>query len=188
MRSVSIAVLTGLMMAADFGGARAADTALTAFDHTFKSIDGGAMDLAQYRGKALLIVNTASFCGFTRQYEALQKLWDRYEAKGLVVVGVPSNDFGSQEPNSEEQIKTFCEGNFGITFPLTAKYEVKGAGAHPFYKWAAQTIGSGAVPQWNFHKVLIGRDGKGIATFPSKVEPLSGIMLEAVEKALAAAP
>ena len=172
-------------MAADVGGAGAADKSPSAFDHEFHSIDGGKLDLAQYRGKALLVVNTASFCGFTRQYEALQRLWERYEASGLVVIGVPSNDFGAQEPNAEGEIKTFCEGNFGITFPMTAKYVVKGADAHAFYTWAASSIGTSAVPQWNFHKVLVGRDGKGFAAFPSRVEPLSGIMIDAVEKALA---
>ena len=181
-------LITAVLMAADTGGASAADKTTSAFDYSFKSIDGKDMDLAQWRGKALLIVNTASFCGYTRQYEALQKLADRFEAKGLVVIGVPSNDFGSQEPESEANIKKFCDANFGITFPMTAKYEVKGANAHPFYKWAAQTIGSGAVPQWNFHKVLIGRDGKGAAVFPTRVEPLSGLVIDGIEKALAAKP
>jgi glutathione peroxidase len=181
-------LITAVFMAADVGGAGAADKPVSAFEHAFKSIDGGEMALSQYKGKALLVVNTASFCGFTRQYEALQKLWERYQAKGLVVIGVPSNDFGAQEPNSEAQIKTFCEGNFGITFPMTAKVEVKGRGAHPFYAWAASTMGQAAVPQWNFHKLLIGRDGRGIATFTSRVEPLSGLVIEAVEKALAAKP
>ena len=188
MRIASLAVCAAVAMAADVGGAGAADKSPSAFDHTFQSIDGGKIDLSQYRGKALLVVNTASFCGFTRQYEALQKLWERYEAKGLVVIGVPSNDVGAQEPNAEGEIKKFCEGTFGITFPLTAKYDVKGANAHAFYKWAASSAGASAVPQWNFHKVLIGRDGQGIAAFPSRVEPLSGIMIDAIEKALSVKP
>lgn len=185
MRMTTFAVCAAVAMAADVGGAEAADKSPSAFDHTFQSIDGAKLDLAQFRGKALLVVNTASFCGYTRQYEALQKLWQRYEAQGLVVIGVPSNDFGAQEPGAESEIKTFCEGNFGITFPLTAKYEVKGANAHPFYRWAAASVGSSATPQWNFHKVLAGRDGQGIAAFSSSVEPLSGIVIDAVEKALA---
>ncbi len=108
--------------------------AASAWEHSFEAIDGSKMDLAQYKGKVLLVVNTASFCGFTPQYSGLQKLWETYEDKGLVVIGVPSNDFGEQEPKAEGEIKTFCEGAFGITFPLTAKYHVKGGAAHPFYK------------------------------------------------------
>lgn len=184
MRSRAIFVAAALL-AAETGGA-GAQPQPTAFDHAFDAIDGKKLDLAQFRGKALLVVNTASFCGFTRQYEGLQKLWDRYRDKGLVVVGVPSNDFGAQEPNAEGEIKNFCETNFGVTFPLTAKVEVKGSTAHPFYKWAADALGSGAAPQWNFHKLLIGRDGRALSAHPSRIEPLSGIMLDAIEKALAA--
>lgn len=182
------AVAAACLMAADVGGAGAADKAATAFDITFDAIDGGKLELAQFRGKALLVVNTASFCGFTRQYDGLQKLWERYEAKGLVVIGVPSNDFGGQEPNAEAEIKKFCEGAFGVTFPLTAKYEVKGAGAHPFYRWAVGALGSAATPQWNFHKVLVGRDGRAVASYPSSTEPLSSTLTKAVEQALAHKP
>ena len=114
----ALTLATALLMAADIGGA-AAQRKPTAFDHTFESIDGTKLDLGQWRGKALLVVNTASFCGYTHQYEGLQKLWEKYEAKGLVVIGVPSNDFGAQEPKAEAEIKNFCEGAFGVTFPLT---------------------------------------------------------------------
>ena len=133
----------------------------------------------------LLVVNTASFCGFTPQYDGLQKLWQRYEGKGLVVIGVPSNDFGAQEPKAESEIQEFCQGAFGITFPLTAKYEVKGAGAHAFYKWAVASLGPQAAPRWNFHKVLVGRDGKAVAAFESAVAPDAARLVSAIERELA---
>lgn len=158
----------------------------SAFDFAFASIDGKPLPLSQWRGKVLLVVNTASFCGFTKQYAGLQKLWSDYEQKGLVVVGVPSNDFGAQEPKAEGDIKSFCEGAFGVTFPLTAKQVVTGDTAHPFYKWAAAAGGSDGVPAWNFHKYLVGRDGKLIAAFSSRTAPDSTSITDAIEKALAA--
>ena len=133
----------------------------------------------------LLVVNTASFCGFTKQYAGLQELWAKYEAKGLVVIGVPSNDFGGQEPKAEGDIKSFCEGAFGITFPLTTKQVVSGGGAHPFYRWAAEAAGADGVPQWNFHKYLIGRDGRMISAFSTRLPPTSTDVTSAIEKALA---
>lgn len=163
-----------------FVGAEAAQG--SGFDFAFESIDGQPMPLAAWRGKVLLVVNTASFCGFTRQYAGLQKLWERYEAQGLVVVGVPSNDFGGQEPKAEGEIKNFCQGAFGITFPLTTKQVVVGAGANPFYQWAAAQAGA---PAWNFHKYLVGRDGRVIAGLPSRVEPNGAALTQAIEKALA---
>jgi glutathione peroxidase len=189
MRNHTIILATAVMMATGpGGGAGAAEKPAkpTAFDHSFEAIDGGKLDLAGYRGKVLLVVNTASFCGFTPQYEGLQKLWETYEAKGLVVVGVPSNDFGGQEPKAEAEIKSFCEGAFGVTFPLTAKYEVKGAGAHPFYRWAVQSLGASAEPGWNFHKILIGRNGSAVATFGPGTEPMSTSFTGSIEKELAA--
>ena len=129
------------------------------YDFEFLGIDGRPLKLVSWRGKVLLIVNTASFCGYTKQYAGLQDLWTRYEKAGLVVVGVPSNDFGGQEPKSEGEIEAFCQGAFGITFPLTSKQTVVGSNAHPLYKWAAETMGPDGVPKWNFHKYLIGRDG-----------------------------
>ena len=182
--SLAIAAAAAVLIAADLGGASAQGSP-TAFDHTFEAIDGGKLDLAQYRGKVLLVVNTASFCGFTPQYEGLQKLWERYEAKGLVVIGVPSNDFGAQEPKAEAEIKEFCQGAFGITFPLSAKYVVAGAGAHPFYRWAAGALGPGAAPRWNFHKILTARDGKAIAAYGSSVTPSSRQLVDAIERELA---
>ncbi|HVJ79071.1 MAG TPA: glutathione peroxidase [Hyphomicrobium sp.] len=158
----------------------------TAYDFQFSTIDGKPMKLAAWRGKALLIVNTASFCGYTKQYAGLQELWTRYEKAGLVVIGVPSNDFGEQEPKSEGEIKTFCQGAFGVTFPLTSKQHVVGADAHPFYKWAAETMGPAGVPNWNFHKYLIGRDGRLLRSFSTKLPPLSEDITGWIDKALAA--
>jgi glutathione peroxidase len=157
----------------------------SAYDFDFTGIDGKPMPLSAWRGKALLIVNTASFCGYTKQYAGLQELRTRYETAGLVVIGVPSNDFGEQEPKSEGEIKTFCEGSFGVTFPLTSKQDVVGSNAHPFYKWAADAMGPAGVPNWNFHKYLIGRDGRLLRSFSTKLSPTSPEIIDCIEKALA---
>lgn len=157
-----------------------------AFDFTFEGIDGKPLPLADFKGKAVLVVNTASFCGYTKQYEGLQALWQTYEGAGLVVVGVPSNDFGGQEPKAEGEIAEFCKGAFGVTFPLTAKTIVKGDAAHPFYRWAFEAMG-GQAPGWNFHKYLIARDGRLVAAFPSQVPPDHADLVAAVERELAAA-
>ena len=157
----------------------------SAYDFEFPGIDGKPVKLASWRGKALLVVNTASFCGYTKQYTGLQNLWTRYEKAGLVVIGVPSNDFGGQEPKSEGEIKTFCQGAFGITFPLTSKQAVVGPAAHPFYKWAAEVMGPEGVPNWNFHKYLIGRDGRLLRSFSTQLEPTSSDVTSWIEKALA---
>jgi glutathione peroxidase len=154
------------------------------YDFEFPGIDGRSLKLASWRGR-VLIVNTASFCGYTKQYAGLQDLWTRYENAGLVVVGVPSNDFGGQEPKSEGEIRTFCQGAFGVTFPLTSKQTVVGSKAHPFYKWAAETMGPKGVPNWNFHKYLIGRDGRLLRSFSTRSEPSSGEVTAWIEKALA---
>ena len=167
-----------------FGLAKTA-TAETAYDFSFTSIDGQAMPLAQFSGKAVLVVNTASACGFTPQYDELQALYDAYRDKGLVVLGVPSNDFGKQEPLTEEGIKEFCEVNFNITFPLTEKEVVKGEDAHPFYRWAAEELGGLAKPRWNFHKYLIGPDGRLRDWFSTTTSPVSSKIRTAVDAALA---
>jgi glutathione peroxidase len=159
-----------------------------AYDHAFDAIEGGRLPLAQWRGKVLLVVNTASFCGFTPQYEGLQALWERYEAKGLVVIGVPSNDFGEQEPKAEAEILGFCKGAYKVTFPLTTKQVVKGPQAHPFYLWAHEALGDGNAPRWNFHKYLVGRDGKLVAGYGSSVEPMSPELTKAIETALPGGP
>jgi glutathione peroxidase len=160
------------------------DTAAGAFGYAFEAIEGGKLPLNAWRGKVLLVVNTASFCGYTRQYEGLQTLWERFEKRGLVVIGVPSNDFGAQEPKSEAEIANFCQGAFGVTFPLTTKETVSGSQAHPFYRWARDTLGAGYAPRWNFHKYLIGRDGKLIAGYGATTEPLSPTLIKAIETAL----
>jgi glutathione peroxidase len=159
----------------------------SAFSFVFDAIDGKPMPLELFRGKVLLIVNTASFCGFTKQYDGLQKLQETFGPRGLVVIGVPSNDFGEQEPKAEGEIAEFCRGAFGVTFPLTTKQVVKGADAHPFYAWAAATLGAKAAPSWNFHKYLAGRDGRLIASFGTTVAPDAKSLAVAIEAALGAA-
>src|SRR5262249_54993644 len=148
------------LMTAVAGHAEPKPSEKTAYDFSFETLAGDPMPLSQYRGKALLIVNTASKCGFTPQYKGLQALYDKYKGRGLVVIGVPSNDFGAQEPGSAAEIKSFCELNYGVTFPMTSKYAVTGNSAHAFYKWAYEALGFGAAPKWNFHKYLASRDGK----------------------------
>lgn len=158
----------------------------SAFQFTTKTIDGKPMPWAQYKGKVLLVVNTASFCGFTPQFEGLQKLQDEYAPKGFTVIGVPSGDFGDQEYKDGKQIKDFCEATYRVKFPMTEKAVVKGPGAAPFYRWASSTLGADKTPGWNFHKYLVGRDGKLIAAFPSKVTPQAPELVAAVDKAIAA--
>lgn len=182
MRMLLILAAAGIMWAMVHSPAVAGPA--SAFDLEFEAIEGGKLPLAQWRGKALLVVNTASFCGFTPQYEGLQTLWQRYEKRGLVVVGVPSNDFGAQEPKSEAEIAGFCKGAFGVTFPLTTKEVVSGPKAHPFYRWAREALGAASAPGWNFHKYLVGRDGKLIAGYGTRVEPLSPTLIRAIEAAL----
>ena len=185
MRAILVVALTvvgGWTMTASATAAEPG--AETAWDFAFTSIDGDAMPLKAYEGKALLVVNTASRCGFTPQYEGLQALWERYRDRGLVVIGVPSNDFGGQEPGSAEQIKAFCETNFSVDFPMTDKNRVVGDQAHPFYRWAAASLGAEQAPRWNFHKYLVGPDGRLLAALPTRVEPTSEPAIAAVEKAL----
>lgn len=152
---------------------------------TFEAIDGGALPLAQFYGRAVLVVNTASQCGFTGQYEGLQALWTRLRPRGLSIVGVPSNDFAGQEPGSNAQIQAFCKLNYGVDFPLAARTVVRGPEAHPFYAWAERELGASARPAWNFHKILIGRDGRALAAFPSRVAPDAPELLQAIDAALA---
>ncbi len=155
-----------------------------AHDFAFTAIDGSRLPLSTFKGKAVLIVNTASECGYTPQYKDLEALWQRYRDRGLVVLGVPCNDFGAQEPGSEGEIKSFCELNYGVDFPLTAKVHVTGADAHPFYKWAAETAGEDASPRWNFHKYLVGPDGALAAWFPTRTSPTATDVTAAVEEVL----
>ena len=155
-------------------------------DFSISDINGADLPLSRFAGKPVLLVNVASACGYTPQYGDLQRLHETYGPRGLVVLGVPSNDFGAQEPGSEDQIRRFCETNFGVTFPITAKQKVIGASAHPLYRWIASELGEGAAPKWNFHKYLIGRDGALLEAWPSRVGPMSKEVTGAVEKALAA--
>ena len=158
----------------------------TAYVFNFNALQGGPLPLGQFRGKAVLLVNTASECGFTPQYNGLEALYGKYKDKGLVVLGVPANDFGGQEPGTAEQIGAFCEKNYGVTFPMAAKEVVSGSGAHPFYKWVHEVLGFNSAPKWNFHKFLIGRDGRPIDYFASNVAPDSDKLIADVEKALGA--
>lgn len=153
------------------------DQGMNAHAFTFPAITGGEIRLADFAGKTVLVVNTASECGFTPQYRDLQALWARYQDRGLVVLGVPSNDFGGQEPGSEQEIHDFCTATYSVDFPMTAKQTVIGENAHPFYAWAAKAGGDAAIPGWNFHKILIGPDGEFIKAFPAKVTPLSDELL-----------
>jgi glutathione peroxidase len=159
---------------------------MTAHDFTFKTIDGKDLALKSLAGKAVLVVNTASECGYTPQYAGLQTLWQERRGDGLVVLGVPSNDFGAQEPGSEAAIAQFCSTKFKVDFPMTAKQTVIGGKAHPFYRWIAEELGEGAAPRWNFHKYLIGRDGALAGAFPSSVAPQAKELTAAIDEALAA--
>ena len=162
--------------------AQAADK--TAYDFSFTAIDGGPLPLGDFKGRAVLVVNTASECGYTPQYKDLQAVWERYRDRGLIVLGVPSNDFGGQEPGTEAEIKRFCERQYAVDFPLTAKVHVTGGEAHPFYQWAAEVAGEDAAPRWNFHKYLVGPDGALAAWFPTKTSPAAKDVTAAIEGAL----
>lgn len=177
--------LIGAMAATPSAAIPSAGQAGSAHDFAFTSIDGKPMPLSQYAGKVLLVVNTASLCGFTPQYQGLQALYERYRDRGLVVIGAPSNDFGEQEPKSEGEIKEFCQGAFGVTFPLTEKVHVKGPQAHPFYQWAHTTGGEQLAPRWNFHKYLISAEGKLVAAFSTRVKPEARDVTDAIEQQLA---
>jgi glutathione peroxidase len=142
-----------------------------AHDFTLPGIGGGEIRMKDFAGQAVLLVNTASECGFTPQYRDLEALWRERKGKGAVVLGVPSNDFGGQEPGNAAEIRAFCEKNYGVSFPLAAKQTVIGPGAHPLYRWIAAELGEGAAPRWNFHKYLIAPDGTLAGAWPSKVSP-----------------
>ena len=167
-----------------FAKDRPRSTAMTAHDFTFTSIDGPALPMKAWAGRPVLVVNTASFCGYTPQYEGLEKLWKQYKDKGLVIVGVPANNFGGQEPGSNAEIQKFCTAKYDVDFPMAAKVDVIGGSAHPFYKWARQTLGASKAPEWNFHKYLVNANGELVAAFPSAVEPESKQLKNAIEKEL----
>lgn len=159
---------------------------MSAHSFEFRTIKGEALPLSQFEGRAVLVVNTASRCGFTPQYRELQGLWERYRGRGLVVIGVPSNDFGAQEPGTETEILEFCEVNYDIDFPMTSKEAVIGEEAHPFYKWIVEVAGESAAPRWNFHKYLIGPGGELVNVYASKVSPLNAELLKEIEALLGA--
>ena len=170
------------------GPARAEDagrTRATAYAFSFKALGDGAVRLADYVGKPVLVVNTASLCGFTPQYAGLQELYARYRARGFAVIGVPSNDFGGQEPGGEAEIDHTAHGQFGVTFPMTAKTGVKGPAAHPFYRWVLIERPFDP-PRWNFHKYLVGKDGHIAGSFPAQIEPLDARVTGAIERELGA--
>ena len=154
------------------------------FDLSIKSLEGNDIELSKYKNNAVLLVNVASNCGFTKQYTDLQKLWETYKNKGLIVIGVPSNQFGAQEPGTSEEIKKFCEVNFNVSFPMTDKVDVKGENIHPIYLWAKQNYGNSAIPKWNFHKILINKDGKIQNTYTSLTKPTSKKITNEIENIL----
>jgi len=156
---------------------------LNAYDFSFKDIDGNDLKFKEYKGKVLLVVNVASKCGFTGQYEGLQSIWDRYKDKDFVLIGIPSNDF-YQEYSNEGDVKNFCERTFGVNFPMTSINAVRGKNAHPFYKWAKLTYGSKTVPKWNFHKILINKEGKVVDTFSSMTKPMDDKIVNLIEESL----
>ena len=160
------------------------DNSKTFFDFKINSINGDELDLSTFNGKTVMLVNVASKCGFTKQYDDLQKLYDDYKYKGLIVIGVPTNQFGGQEPGTETEIKNFCETNFNITFPMTSKYDVKGDNAHPIYIWAKDSFGRSTVPKWNFHKILINKEGKIDDTFASFTGPTSKKIINKLDQIL----
>ena len=173
-----------LIMISFLGNKVSANYDKLAYDFKFKDLDGSALNLSEYKSKVVVVVNVASQCGFTNQYEDMQNVWEQYQSRGIIMLGVPSNDFGKQEPGSNEDIKNFCEAKFGISFPMTEKVSVKGADAHPFYIWAEKNHGKSAVPKWNFHKIIINKEGKIEKTFSSMTNPSSKKFIEVIENLL----
>lgn len=156
-----------------------------AYDFQFESLGSDTpIKLEQFRGKVIMVVNTASKCGFTNQYSGLEALYKKYQDRGLIIIGVPSNDFGGQEPGTSEEIAHFCQLNYGVSFPMTKKTVVKGETRHPFYKWAHDVLGFGTAPKWNFHKYLIDRQGRLVNYFHSTTSPESGSLVRAIEALL----
>lgn len=181
--TVFIALIMGAFFTNLFFPPARANEPVSAFE--FNALEGESIiRLSDYTGKVILIVNTASKCGFTDQYKGLEMLYQKYKDKGFVVIGVPSNDFGGQEPGDHEEIARFCELNYDVSFLMTAKYSVSGKKAHPFYRWARKVLGFGTGPKWNFHKYLIDRDGTLVDYFHSTTKPGSSRLIKAIEIAL----
>jgi glutathione peroxidase len=156
----------------------------SAHDYSFDAISGGPLPMTTFDDKVVLVVNVASKCGLTPQYDGLEKLYSDYKDKGLVVLGVPCNQFMGQEPGTEEEIQTFCRTTYGVDFPMTAKVDVKEGGRHPFYAWAEQQLGEPAVPVWNFHKILVGKNGEALQAFGPRTEPQDPGLVAAIVAAL----
>ena len=154
------------------------------FDLNIKSINDEDLNLSQYKNKTILLVNVASKCGFTKQYTGLQTLYEKYKDKEFIIIGIPSNQFGSQELGTNKEIKDFCETNFNITFPMTTKVDVKGDNLHEIYAWAKKNYGKSTIPKWNFHKILINKNGKVQNTFNSFIDPLSKKIIKEIETIL----
>ena len=185
-RAIITAALAAVASPASTGTAlaQAAMSRITAYAFSFPALAGGDIRLADYAGRPLLVVNTASLCGFTPQYAGLQELWTQFHDRGLMIIGVPSNDFGGQEPGGSKEIAQTAQHQYGVTFPIGAKAVVMGANAHPFYKWAAEARPKD-LPRWNFHKYLIGRDGYIADVFPEAVEPADTRIKTAIARTLA---
>jgi glutathione peroxidase len=177
-----IRLILVLVMFFNWGNAVAKDK--TAYDFEFIDGAGKNFPLSQFKGKILLVVNTASQCGFTSQYTELEELWRAYKDKGLMIIAVPSNDFGGQEPGTDKEIKEFCETNYKITFPIMAKVKVTGDNAHPFYKWASSKAGIFGRPKWNFHKYFIGKDGNILEWFASPTSPTDSRIISLLDSVL----
>lgn len=187
-RTMIAGLLTAIAGPAATNSARAegAMSRIAAYAFSFPALSGDDIRLAAFTGRPLLVVNTASLCGYTPQYAGLQELWTEFGGRGLAMVGVPSNDFGGQEPGGATEIAETAQHQYGVTFPIAAKTVVTGANAHPFYKWAADARPRD-VPRWNFHKYLIGRDGNIADVFPESVEPMDTRVKTSIARALAAA-
>ena len=181
-----ISILIGLFMFSFFkSSSKEKSPEISAYDFSFANLtNSNQIHLKDFEGSVILIVNTASNCGLTSQYEGLEKLYKHYKEKGFVIIGVPSNDFGKQEPGSNQEIQNFCQINYGVTFPMTSKQVVSGNNAHPFYLWAKKTLGFGTAPKWNFHKYLINRKGELIEYFNSTTSPDSDNIKQTIERAL----
>ena len=173
-------MITGLVLAA------ALAAPITIYDFKLDDIDGRPVELAKYKGKALLVVNVASKCGLTPQYEGLEALYKKYKDQGLVVLGFPANEFGGQEPGTNAEIKQFCTGKYSVTFPMFSKIVVKGEGIHPLYKWLLEQTDNKADIEWNFAKFVVGRDGKVLARFHPRTAPNDATLVATIEKAVAA--
>jgi glutathione peroxidase len=186
MRKINALAGAFMMFLAPILGAKTNSThEASAYDYSFNTLMGKKpLPLSNYKGQVIMVVNTASHCGFTPQYAGLEALYEKYKDRGFVIIGVPSNDFGEQEPGSNEEIAKFCKINFGVSFPMTAKEVVSGEHAHPFYLWARKELGFGSGPKWNFHKYLIDRNGKLVDYFYSTTKPDSEKIASAIEKLL----